>query len=179
MMPRVTRRSFLGASVLVGTGAHRLEGEAMGFVPMVMQEVSTPVEEANTPSWRFIVYTFEDPYRGTVLQPESPKDGTRYVGAEVSIRNESDAALNFSPSAIRLRDTNGVEYPSGGVIGSDPRILDINLIPGERASGWVWFSVPEDAELVELTYVAPSPRLTVPLSADPELDSEGTPIPSG
>lgn len=177
MTPQLTRRALVGASVLAGMGARELGEKGISAAPMAIQERSTAVDEASTPPWRFVLHIFEDPYRGTILQPVDPQPGMRYVGAEVGIVNESDAALNFSPSSIRLRDAEGVEYPSVGVVGSDARILDINLIPGERARGWVWFAVPEEAELTELTYVAPSPRLSVPLAPDSDEDTESaTPV---
>ncbi|MDQ3541827.1 MAG: DUF4352 domain-containing protein, partial [Chloroflexota bacterium] len=102
-----------------------------------------------------------------------------YVGAEVEISNDSDAPLDFNPDAIRLRDADGVAYTADGVRGSDPRILDINLIPRERTRGWVWFPVPEATRLVDVTYVAPQPRLTIPLSTASSPDPEGTPLPPG
>jgi hypothetical protein len=177
MDSRATRRAFLGASALIGTGTLGVNGIGDSPIAMAMQDASTPEMEATAPAWRFVVHRYRDPYQDVIIQPATREPGKRYVGAEVSILNESDAALNFTPSSIRLRDVDGVEYSSGAVIGSDPRILDINMIPGERARGWVWFAVPEATEAVEITYVAPSPRLTVPVSAASESGDGGTPVP--
>ena len=177
MATRATRRAFLRISALIGTGTLSVGGRAVPFESLALQEASEPAGVAVGPAWRFIVYQFEDPYSRAILRPEAPEPGMRYVGADVEINNDSDAPLDFAPSGVRLRDADGFEHSSGAVRGSDPRILEINLIPGERARGWVWFSVPEATRLVDLTYEAPSPRLTVPLSMLSSLNPEGTPLP--
>lgn len=177
MATRSTRRAFLGTSALIGTSTLSLGNKAISSTQLSVQDATAPAMEAVAPAWKFSIHRFRDPYTGVILRPETQEPGMRYVGAEVGINNESEAALNFSPGSIRLRDTDGVEYTAGTVLGSDPRILDINLIPGERARGWVWFSVPEATQLVDLTYVAPAPRLTVPLPTESDAGAEGTPIP--
>ena len=166
MESRATRRQLLRSSVSVGTGALLLGSVAIGASRVTgAQDPSQIVGDATPPLWRFTVRRLEDPYTGELLRPEEPAAGTRYIAVEVVIANESQAPLNVWPGGIRLRDVDGVEYAysSEAVIGTEPRLHDINMLPGERAAGWVWFAVPETASLVELVYVAPSPRLTVDL----------------
>ncbi len=163
---RATRRRFLGSGVSIGTGALLVGSLAIGASRVGGAQDSSPiVGDALPPGWRFTVRRLEDPYMGELLRPEERAAGTRYVGAEVTVANESQAPLNLSTGSIRLRDVDGVEYSysPGAVAGSEPRIQDINMIPGEQAAGWVWYAVPDTASLVEMVYVAPPPRLTVML----------------
>lgn len=166
MESQVTRRRFLGSGVSVGTGALLLGSVALG-ASRVRGALDQPaiVGEATPPLWRFTVRRLVDPYTGELLRPEEPAAGTRYVGADVAIANESRVPLNVATGGIRLRDVEGVEYAysAEAVVGTEPRLRDINMLPGEQAAGWVWFAVPATAFLVELVYVAPSPRLTVVL----------------
>jgi hypothetical protein len=178
---RATRRRFLGSGVSVGTGALLLGSVAVGAARVTgAQDQSTIVGEATPPLWRFTVRRLENPYTGELRRPEEPAAGTRYVGAEVAIANESQVALNVVPTGIRLRDADGVEYAysSEAVLGSEPRLREINLLPGERAAGWVWFAVPETASLVELVYVAPTPRLAVVLGGPAATPPAGAATPA-
>ena len=115
------------------------------------------------PAWLFATHAVEDPYTGEMQAPQEPPPGTRYVGAEVEVINDSDQPLNFTPVEVRLRDVAGFEYRGGSAIGSEPMINPRNLNPGERSRGWVWFIVPSDAQLAEIVYVAPGPQYRVPL----------------
>jgi hypothetical protein len=144
---------------------------------MAVQDADSAEMEAVAPAWRFVVHRYRDPYQDVIIRPETREPGTRYIGAEVGIQNESDASLNFLAGAVRLRDVEGIEYLNGTVIGSDPRINDINLIPGERARGWVWFAVPEATQAADITYLAPPPRLTVPVPDGSDTEAEATPLP--
>lgn len=72
-------------------------------------------------------------------------------------------------------DADGFEYSSGAVAGSEPLLPSLNMLAGDRVRGWVWYAVPEAAQVVELAYVAPPPRLAVSLSDTGEPDEEATP----
>jgi hypothetical protein len=111
------------------------------------------------PSWNVRILTFQDPYAGKLVQPREPDPAVRYVGVEAELSNESDQAWNTAPSQFRLHDDLDQEHPSGGVTGSEPRLLEKNLAPGDAARGWVWFRVPLEATIIDLVYQAPSPRL--------------------
>jgi len=133
--------------------------------------VATPVAaegemvgEAEMPRWIFRVLVLQDPYAGVLTRPAEPEPGVRYIGAEVRIENQSDQPLAFATSAVRLRDDQGVEYTSDSdVSGEEPKLTGQNLPDGERARGWVWFSVPEDAVIIEMRFLAPSSQLRVQL----------------
>ena len=117
------------------------------------------------PDWRFIVVTYEDPYSREMLQPQEPEPGKRYIAAEVEVRNNSDRPLAVAPGQIRLRDADAVDYTNSGLVGSDPRLYDVNMLPGERVRGWVWYGVAEGVQPVELVYVPAAPQLRVDVTS--------------
>jgi hypothetical protein len=124
------------------------------------------IGRTEAPRWAFAVLTFQDPYAGQVTRPEEPELGTRYVAAEVVIENPSDQPLEFTVSAVRLRDEAGVEYPATStVVAAEPKLVGQNLPGGERTRGWVWFVVPQSAVITELKLIAPAPQLRVRLPA--------------
>lgn len=154
----------IGASFVVGGTNRRLTtpleaGAQEAPSPVAPGEIS----RAEMPAWTFSVLTLQDPYPGVMLQPTEPPAGTRYVAIEVIIDNASDQALNFSPGDVRLRDAVDIDYRGGTAVGSEPYIAPRNLNSGERSRGWVWFTVPVDARVLEIVYSAPSPQLRISL----------------
>ena len=135
------------------------------------QQTATPTpgsQLVSGPTWNFILFTFQDPFTGQVTRPETPPPGTRYVAADVAIDNASDQSLNFwTLGAVRLRDSAGVEYEAGSTVGTEPRLSTQNLAGGERARGWVWFTVPADARLTTLVFIGPAPEFRFSLSSNP------------
>ncbi len=135
------------------------------------QDTVTPTSGSSVvsgPAWNFIVFTIHDPYTGRVIRPETPPQGTRYVAAEVAIANASEQSLHlWSLSLVRLRDRSGFEYEAGSTLGTKPRLSTQNLATGEQARGWVWFTVPVDAQLTELVFIGPAPEFRFRLSSDP------------
>jgi hypothetical protein len=122
------------------------------------------IGQAEMPRWIFVVLILQDPYAGVLTRPAEPEPGMRYVGAEVRIENQSDQPLEFATTDVRLRDEQGVEYPtSAAVVGEEPRLTGQNLPDGERTRGWVWFAIPENAVITEMRFVAPPPQLRVQL----------------
>ncbi len=170
---RSTRRRFVGGVAAAGA-APILGRDGLELAAKSRQE-ATPeaVGEAVMPEWRFVVLAYQDPYSGALLQPQEPEAGKRYVGAEVEIRNDSERPLAINPGQIRLRDAEAVDFSSSGVVGSDPRLYDVNMLPGERVRGWVWFGVPEEITAGELIYIPSAPQLRVAVGAGAEVESEG------
>jgi hypothetical protein len=130
------------------------------------QQDETLVGEALTPSWRFAISIFEDPYRGLITTPSSSPPGTRFIGAEVIITNDSEQPLEFRSTDIRLADSRGYLYRAGVVIGAEPRLVSQNLPNHERTRGWVWFETPSDAQPTEIAFDGPSPSFRVALPAE-------------
>ena len=166
--PGTTSRRRMLAAAATGSAVALAGGRWVG--PATAQE-----ERIVGPNWSFAVHRVLDPYTGVLDQPlqeDAPlREGTptasprRVVAFEVEIDNAWDQALDFSPSALRLRESSGFEWRGGLTLGLEPRINARLLNPGERSRGWVWFTVPEAAELVHLAYVAPSPEFRVALGA--------------
>jgi uncharacterized protein DUF4352 len=122
------------------------------------------VGQAEMPRWVFTVLVWQDPYAGELTRPAEPEPGVRYIGAEVLIENQSDQPMEFAPTDVRLRDEQGVEYPSSSaVVGAEPKLTGQNLPDGERTRGWVWFSVPENTNVTEMRFLAPQPLLRIQL----------------
>jgi hypothetical protein len=120
------------------------------------------VGQAEMPRWVFTVLVWQDPYAGELTRPAEPEPGVRYIGAEVRIENQSDQPMEFASTDVRLRDEQGVEYPSSSaVVGAEPKLTGQNLPDGERTRGWVWFSVPENTVITEMRFQAPQPLLRV------------------
>jgi hypothetical protein len=121
------------------------------------------MRRVSAPAWTFGVNQVLDPYPGTIQAPTTPPPGTRYVAAEIEIDNGSDQGLAFTPVELRVRDAAGMEYRGGSAVGTEATVAVRNLNPGERSRGWVWFTVAEDAELVEIAYVGPQPQFRIAL----------------
>lgn len=163
-----TRRRLVGGLAAGGIGsvgahASTVVVRAQGSTPVPDPGGDTPVGEATAPQWAVIVATLQDPYAGEIQAPSDPPSGVRFVAAEVVIDNGSSQALNFTPADIRLVDASGIEYRGGAAAGTEPFLGVRNLNGGDRSRGWVWFIVPEDAEITELVYVAPPPLFRIPL----------------
>jgi hypothetical protein len=145
--------------------------------PQALGQGATPVAvTALTPSWSFIVHGMQDPYLGVLINPRDPVPGTRYVGFDVEVVNDSDQPLTYTGNAVFVRDENGFAYRSGAVTGSEPALQARTLLRSERARGWVWFGVQEGARLSELVLVPAAPELRVALVDIPRIP--GTPRPT-
>jgi len=157
------------AAASVGVGRHDQVGLAHNFetqdaTPLAQQPDEGLVGEAAAPAWRFGVSIFEDPYRGTIRAPSDTPPGTRFVGAEVVITNDSEQPLEFAVNDVRLQDDRGFQYPAGDVTGTEPRLVSQNLPDSERTRGWVWFLVPIDAQPTQMAFNGPPPAFRVVLA---------------
>jgi hypothetical protein len=88
--------------------------------------------------------------------------------------NGSDLPLAVSPGSFRLRDSVGREYLGGAAIGAETRLNARTLAAGERAQGWIWFVVPDDAEITQLVFFGAAPEFRVSWSDAPLV--EATPV---
>ena len=161
---RSTRRRFVGTAAAVAT-IPAVDGGTIARAALQEATPAAETAEAGMPDWRFMVVAYEDPYSREMLLPQEPEQGKRYIGAEVEVRNNSDLPLAISPGQIRLRDAEATDYTNTGFIGSDPRLYDVNMLPGERVRGWVWFGVAEAVQPVQLVYVPAAPQLKVDVTS--------------
>jgi hypothetical protein len=168
MHEQVTRRRVVGSTLLAAVATAGLSRSAAA----AWQQDATPQaglageNEATMPNWVFVVHDFQDPYAGTISWPPEPLASTRYIGVEVEVRNESDVPLNFGSTSVRLAASDGTEHNPGTAIGTDPQLGTLNMSAGSAVRGWVWFTVPEDTDVMGIVYIAPSPRLMVALSKE-------------
>jgi hypothetical protein len=161
---RLTRRSAIAALIVAGTAPLAASAQQSDdtATPTTGEEVT--LGEATMPEWRFVVLEVQDPYTGTLTRPDGLAASTRVVALHVILSNESDQPLEFTVTDFRLRDSQGSEYRAGEYLGTEPRIVSQNLPDGERTRGWVWFGIPEDAQVASLVFIAPPPVLQVPLA---------------
>lgn len=79
-----------------------------------------------------------------------PREGTTYVAAYVSARNDGETPLWISNDDFAVTGSSGQVSRFLGAQPPDPA-LDATLRPGERAEGWVAFGVPaEESSLLLL-----------------------------
>lgn len=116
------------------------------------------------PEWSFIVYAIQDPYELPEASTLVVPPGTHYFATEVEIDNASDQPLSFATSQIRLRATDGLEFTSGAAAGPETTLKARVLPPGDKTRGWLWFNVPDDAELTDLVFIAQSPEFSLSLT---------------
>ena len=67
----------------------------------------------------------------------------------LTVTNDGSEATTFDASAVSLRDTEGREYSSQTVLGSDSLFLE-QINPGNSASGHAVVDMPEDAEITQV-----------------------------
>lgn len=139
---------------------------------------ATPLATFESPGWVLGLLSYQDPYTGAVRAPASPfpdMPATRFVAVEVLFENVSGQTLELRPTGIRLHDMDGFEYaPGTGVSGTEPKLQSQSVSPGDRARGWLWFTVPAAAILVEFRFDAPEVELRLPIPA--ELNAVPVPI---
>lgn len=136
---RISRRNLLGTVAIGGAGA-ALISAAPGAIAR-QQPGEESVGQASVPAWTFVIHAVQDPYDGELQRPQEPDPDFRYLGVDVEIRNESEAALNVTANNAHLLDDDGNEHTSGAVRGEESALTNVNLLPGEHARlGVVWCS---------------------------------------
>jgi Domain of unknown function (DUF4352) len=82
----------------------------------------------------------------------TPKKGYRLVAVDVTFNNVSGTdTLLVNPLSGYIVDSNGFVYQAD-LFGVDDEISSANLAVGEKAQGWISFTVPKDAKLSYLKY---------------------------
>jgi hypothetical protein len=159
-------RTLVWAPLLVFAGVMLIAGS---HLPVVFGQTATPEAAASAPDWRFIVHGIQDPYAGVLPNPSESSRGLRYVAFDVEVINDSDQPLTYGANAISLRDQEGFSYRSGTVTGGEPALPARTLMSGERARGWVWFGVRENAQLRQIVLIPSAPELAVDVAAAPAI----------
>lgn len=159
-------RTLVWAPLLIIAGVILVAG---GRWPAAFGQNATPEPVASAPDWRFVVHGIQDPYAGVLPNPSESSRGLRHVAFDVEVINASDQPLTYGANAISLRDEGGFSYRSGTVSGSEPALPARTLMSGERARGWVWFGVREDAQLRQIVLIPSAPELAVDVAAAPAI----------
>jgi hypothetical protein len=123
---------------------------ASAFAPSATGQYRKRGDAARRYGYSLSVSSVQDPARAGPIY--SPKEYCRLVGVEVVLRNVSgSAALAVNPLFAFLVDQNG--FVSAAEIGGmDGQIDSIDLAEGEKAKGWVSFTLPEDAVPAYMKY---------------------------
>ena len=167
----VSRRQLFAAGTAAGMGvtflgrhAFAVTGESQSPVP-ARHQGAEPLVTGTMPNWSIAVHAYQNPYQGTISTPKELDPTKRYIGAEIEVINDSDRPLAVVASQFRLRGNDSVNYPSGGFSGKEPRITDMNTLPGERQRGWVYFTVPVEVEILQLVYSPSDPQIYMDVPA--------------
>ncbi len=83
----------------------------------------------------------------------APEEGERLVGVRVVIENQGAGPLPVNPLNAHLEDDEGTAHSAElGASNEYEQIATLDLLPGERVEGWMFFAVPEDATPARLAY---------------------------
>lgn len=94
--------------------------------------------------------TLEDPSKPGILY--TAKQGYKLVAVELTLGNVSGSnALSVNPLFAYLVDTNGFIY-SPELGGRDGAINSVDINVGEKAKGWVSFTIPKNAVPAYIKY---------------------------
>jgi hypothetical protein len=92
----------------------------------------------------------EDPTTPGMLY--EAQTGYKLVAVEMVVGNVSGETLSVNPLYVVLADSNGFVYQPE-LAGRDGQIATVDLNAGEKAKGWVAFSIPEGATPASVKYV--------------------------
>jgi Domain of unknown function (DUF4352) len=81
----------------------------------------------------------------------APQAGNIKLGVEVKITATSQKQVPVNPVYAKLTDSAGYGYTST-FGGCSPELKSLTLAPGQTASGWITFEIPETSVGLVLTY---------------------------
>jgi hypothetical protein len=114
----------------------------------------------------FSASAFEDP--AVPSRTYDPATGFRLVAVFFTVGNQAGGQIMLLETDFQLRDSKGIlhEFEAAARPGRFPAVT---IDPGERAQGWIAFSIPEDvqAESVVCTFGIGSKARTVELGVVP------------
>jgi hypothetical protein len=88
-----------------------------------------------------------------------PQVGERYVVVSVQVENTGDRPFEFGTFDFSILDSVGRLHNYGFFVRSDastvqlPDLEDASMLPGETVTGALNYTVPADAELVQVIYL--------------------------
>lgn len=106
-------------------------------------------ETAETADLRVTVNTVEDPFVPT-NEFDTPPDGQRYVGVEMTIDNEGDESAAFSTfGSVEVVDGENQAW-NVAVTTSDQPSIDGSIPAGATRKGWLYLTVGQDSTDLQL-----------------------------
>jgi hypothetical protein len=140
---------FLGFSLAaVVPGAAVAQDDAVGADVAIL-------DEEGVTRGTISVREFEDPFSGAD-PARPPEDGMRYVGLTVAFTAADDQTLEAKANSVLLHDVDGhlyqptyVQRPADVLL---PDLQSQEMAPGNRISGFIGYSLPEDAVVDEIIY---------------------------
>lgn len=139
-------------------------------------------EKATGQGFAVTLHAVQDP--APTEQYSRPKDGFRWVAADVTVENTGSGRIGYNPLHFRAKAADNREY-NATVGGPAPRLQSGEQQPGEASRGWVTVEVPTDARLSTLTYDPTFGRSrvvfdlsSVPTAAAPPAPPTPTPVPT-
>lgn len=161
----MNRRRFLGMAfavtgLLAACGSNAGEGSGLDEKPLPTS-ARPPTLTPISPEELAKVSSESGEYGMTVVavkDPAEPKagftvpDGSRLVAIEVTFENlKAEDAMDVDPQYALVTAEGDVTYDAVKEA-IDKEIAVGQIKKGEKASGWLAFSVPNDAKLKDLTY---------------------------
>ena len=121
--------------------------EALSIAPPESQAILGDVFEQY--GYSLSATAVEDPTTPGMLY--EAEEGYKLVAIEIVVGNVSGEVLTVNPLNAILVDSNGFVYQPE-LAGRDEQIALVDLNVGEKAKGWVAFSVPDDAIPASVKY---------------------------
>jgi hypothetical protein len=106
-------------------------------------------EQATGQGFALTVHEVRDP-----VPPQryrQPKEGTRWIAVDVTVRNIGTAELSYNPFYAKLKAADNREY-SATVGVAEPDLGAGKQQPGDATRGWITFELPADTQPALLVY---------------------------
>lgn len=81
----------------------------------------------------------------------TPKEGSKVVSVDVSLKNNSSDSYNYNVLDFRLQDNQDYTY-TNSVSDIEPYITTGVIQPGQTTRGYITYEIPEENEPIKLTY---------------------------
>lgn len=123
------------------------------------EQVITLGTEFTAGDWSVTVKSIDEPVTsvGKSQYIKGAEAQGQFIPVTLSIKNSGKKASYFFTDNVKLKDTNGNEYAYNSdatIWGAEHGALRISeqVNPGNTLEGKIWFDVPTDAKISELTF---------------------------
>jgi hypothetical protein len=145
--PGVFSSDSISVSLVTPPGDHTADTAA---IAIPAPAIDTPLgQEAQDFGVGLTAIALEDPATPGMFYESQP--GTRLVAVEIVISNAGAETVSVNPLYTSLVDADGFLYEAE-LAARDGQIDTLDLATGERARGWVAFTIPENAQPAGIRY---------------------------